>query len=285
MRVFISSSGTRSKMVAELLESWLQCVIQTIKPWMSSKENDRGSSWFSEIDNKLQETSIGIICLTQDNREKPWLLFQTGALAKWLGTNRVYTFLTDLDPKDIEDPLAEFSNILPTKDGLWNLVFTINSYMGTSALNDKVLEKVFETYWPQFEIDFKRILDEVPVLEKIEKRKSDDILNEILSLTRNLDKKVREIGPSKGTIKERLAMVEPYIQKPSRTIPYPLLATAIDERLSKQEPFDNIVDDLSKKYGISKASVLSAYNTYVNTQTSRKNNAMKFEAYNEKEEN
>ncbi len=272
-------------MVAELLESWLQCVIQTIKPWMSSKETDRGSSWFSEIDNKLQETSIGIICLTQDNREKPWLLFQTGALAKWLGTNRVYTFLTDLDPKDIEDPLAEFSNILPTKDGLWNLVFTINSYMGTSALNDKVLEKVFETYWPQFEIDFKRILDEVPIVEKIEKRKSDDILNEILSLTRNLDKKVREIGPSKGTIKERPAMVEPYIQKPSRTIPYPLLATAIDERLSKQEPFDNIVDDLSKKYGISKASVLSAYNTYVNTQTSRKNNAMKFEAYNEKEEN
>lgn len=71
MKVFLSWSGDRSKAVAELLDEWIQCVIQAVDPWMSSKDIDRGSLWFSEITDQLQNTSIGIICLTQDNKNKP----------------------------------------------------------------------------------------------------------------------------------------------------------------------------------------------------------------------
>ena len=42
MKVFISWSGERSRKVAELLDEWLQCVIQAVKPFMSSKGIERG---------------------------------------------------------------------------------------------------------------------------------------------------------------------------------------------------------------------------------------------------
>jgi hypothetical protein len=67
MQVFISWPGDRSRAVAELFDEWIQCVLQTIRPWMSSKDVDRGSLWFSKISNQLEETKIGIICLTKDN--------------------------------------------------------------------------------------------------------------------------------------------------------------------------------------------------------------------------
>ncbi len=193
MKVFISWSGERSKSVGELLDDWLQCVLQAIDPWMSSKDIDRGSFWFSEINDQLKDAAIGVICLTQDNKEKPWILFEAGALAKGLSSNRVCTFLIDLSPTEIEDPLAQFNHTLPDKEGLWSLVRTLNSALGEKALKEKILEKVFETYWPQFETQFNEIIDKTPITTTIEKRNNNDILNELLSISRGLDRRIRFI--------------------------------------------------------------------------------------------
>ena len=193
MRVFISWSGERSKEVGELLDDWLQCVLQAINPWMSSKDIDRGAIWFSEINDQLKDTAIGIICLTRDNKEKPWILFESGALAKGLNSNRVCTFLIDLSPTDVEDPLAQFNHTLPDKAGVWSLVHTLNNALGEESLKEKILEKVFETYWPQFESRFKEIISKTPMISKVEKRDNNDILNELLYLSRGLEKRVRTI--------------------------------------------------------------------------------------------
>lgn len=88
MKVFLSWSGERSKAVAELLNDWLCCVIQAARPWVSTRDLDRGSLWFGEINEQLKDTSIGIICLTQENRVRPWILFEAGALAKGLSTSQ-----------------------------------------------------------------------------------------------------------------------------------------------------------------------------------------------------
>jgi len=196
MKVFISWSGERSKAVAELLDSWIQCVIQAVDPWMSSKDIDRGALWFSEINDELANTSVGIVCLTKENRNKPWILFETGALAKGLTSARVCTFLIDLESTDLESPLAQFNHTLPNKAGLYQLVRTINFSTGPLVLKDQVLERVFETYWPQFEEAFHKILEDIPVTEIKDKRKQDDILLEVLSSVRTLDKRMRSIEGS-----------------------------------------------------------------------------------------
>jgi hypothetical protein len=193
MKVFISWSGDRSKKVAELLDDWIQCVIQAVNPWMSSKDIDRGALWFTEITDQLANTSIGIVCLTKENRNKPWILFESGALAKGLTSNRVCTFLIDLTPTDLENPLAQFNHTFPVRDSVWELVRTINLSLKENALKESVLLKVFETYWPQFENDFNLIISSTPETEIVTKRKDNDIMLDVLSTVRLLDKRIRNI--------------------------------------------------------------------------------------------
>lgn len=204
MNVFLSWSGDRSKAVAELLDTWLQCVIQAVDPWMSSKDIDRGSLWFSEINDQLQNTTIGIICLTQENKTKPWILFEAGALAKGLSNSRVCTFLIDLEPTDVGTPLSQFNHTFPTQEGLWELVRTLNNSLKDKALKEKTLELVFETYWPKFESDFNQILKNTPQAEKAEKRGEDDILLEILNSTRAMDRRIRRIESERLEVNKSL---------------------------------------------------------------------------------
>lgn len=193
MRVFLSWSGQRSQAVAELLDRWLKCVIQAIHPWMSSKDIDRGSLWFSEITDQLQTTSVGIICLTKENKVKPWILFEAGALAKGLTSSRICTFLIDLQPSEVTNPLAQFNHTLPNKDNMWELVRTLNTALKDGALKEDILDRVFETYWPQFEEEFRSIIKITPEQTTKESRSQDEILAEILDATRALDKRLTSI--------------------------------------------------------------------------------------------
>lgn len=193
MKVFISWSGIRSKAVAELLSAWIKCVLQATRPWISTRDIDRGALWFSEISNQLKDTAVGIVCLTQENKNKPWILFEAGALAKGLTSNRVCTFLVDLKPADLEDPLAQFNHTLPERDGLGQLAKTLNSCLGESGLDEPILAQVFSTYWPQFEGPFKEALKLHPPSEKSEPRSDKNLLTEILENTRSLNQRIRSL--------------------------------------------------------------------------------------------
>ena len=193
MKIFVSWSGRRSKAVAELMSDWLKCVVQAAQPWVSTRDIDRGAIWFSEISDKLKDVSVGIVCLTQENKNKPWILFETGALAKGLTTNRVCTFLIDLNPEDLQDPLGQFNHTMPQKSSVWELARTINDCLGDKALDERILEQVFETYWPQFDEKFKLALKENPPMEDIPPRSEQDMLSEILNNTRSLTHRVRDL--------------------------------------------------------------------------------------------
>jgi len=193
MKVFMSWSGARSKAAAELLYVWVKCVVQASQPWISTRGVDRGSLWFTEINNELKDTTFGIICLTRENKDAPWILFEAGALAKGLASSRVCTFLVDLETTDIRDPLAQFNHTLPDKAGLWNLVRTLNLSLESSRLDINILESVFETYWPQFEQKFARIKEDIPETTTVPPREEKDILAEILESTRNMTQRMRSI--------------------------------------------------------------------------------------------
>jgi len=193
MKIFISWSGQRSKKVAELLEVWVKCVIQAVDPWVSSNGIDRGALWFSAISSELANTSVGIVCLTKENKDKPWILFESGALAKGLDSNLVCTFLIDLKSSDLESPLSQFNHTTPDKTGVFALVKTINYSLNNKALGEKILENVFETYWPQFESSFKRIIEETPEVTVIKKRTENEIMLEILSSVRSFEKRITSI--------------------------------------------------------------------------------------------
>jgi len=194
MKVFMSWSGDRSREVAKLLDFWIKCVVQASRPWISTSGIDAGSIWFHQINNELQDTTFGIICLTKENKDARWILFEAGALAKGLATSRVCTFLIDLDTGDIRDPLAQFNHTLPTVESMWKLVTTINASLPeASRLDVGILKSVFDTYWPKFKEQFDEILKTYPENTVVPPREDKDVLAEILEATRNMSQRVRAL--------------------------------------------------------------------------------------------
>src|SRR5689334_7727654 len=108
MKVFISWSGERSGKLAEALREWLPLVLQGVELWLSRNDLDKGARWSLEIAKELEGTKVGIICLTTENKEKPWILFEAGAISKTMETAFVCPYLLDIQPSDVQPPLGQF---------------------------------------------------------------------------------------------------------------------------------------------------------------------------------
>jgi hypothetical protein len=188
MKVFLSWSGTLTKRVAELLRDWLPNVLQNVDPWISSEDIEKGEIWFTSIGEAISEVTTGIVCLSKDNLNAPWILFESGSLSKGITKNRVCTLLVDLEPSDLMPPLSNFNATKITKEDMFKLVKTINLGSGNKALQDQRLSASFEIWWPNFEQKFSQILKSVPATKQTTKRSLDDITAEILDTVRAIHK-------------------------------------------------------------------------------------------------
>src|SRR5262245_21786408 len=162
MKVFISWSGAKSKALANALREWIPNVIQFVDPWMSSEDIDKGARWSSDIADQLEKVRVGIICLTSDNLDSPWILFEAGALSKTLDKTYVCPYLLDIDQADIRGPLVQFQMTLAEKDDTKKLLHTINNALEGSSLSENRLNSAFEQWWPSLEDKLKAIHASAP---------------------------------------------------------------------------------------------------------------------------
>jgi hypothetical protein len=149
MKIFLSWSGEQSKAIATALREWLPRVIQASQPWMSATDIDKGVMWRTEVARQLDEAVVGIICLTPTNLESPWLLFEAGAISRKTEGCLVCTYLFNLEPSDIKDPLAQFQSTKAQKEDTWKLIQSINNIQRDIALPKDVLSDVFNAMWPK----------------------------------------------------------------------------------------------------------------------------------------
>lgn len=161
MNVFISWSGDKSKDVANLLHDWLPLVLQSLRPWVSTRNIAPGTIWFNQIFDTVEDNKDGIIVVTKENKEKPWIMFESGALFKGNQGNRLNVLLVDISPEEIDEPLRSFNHVKCVKDGLYNLVKGFNDRMKNDIgrLSDENLKKCFEKWYPDFEVELKKIKD------------------------------------------------------------------------------------------------------------------------------
>lgn len=184
MKVFISWSGDTSKALAEALRGWLPSVVQAIKPYFSPDDITKGSRWSTEIAKELEECKIGLICLTADNLEAPWIMFETGALSKSISAARVCPLLFGVEPSDVKGPLVQFQAAPFARDEMKKAVRMMNQELGPQALTSDVLDSVFEMWWPKLEEKVKKITANVQEPAKQSTRSERDILEEILARVR-----------------------------------------------------------------------------------------------------
>ena len=188
MKVFISWSGEESHVVAQVLRVQLPCLINALKPFVSSEDIEKGAAWFQNIGVELSNSDFGILCLTNSNQNSPWVQFEAGALAGKFAKARVAPLLIKTTPASIKPPLSQFQlTILSDREDFYKLLSTMNSYLGANSLSAETLKASFENWWNPFTQKVNEALDKVPKVEPEEiERSQKDILNEVLSLTRSI---------------------------------------------------------------------------------------------------
>jgi len=189
MIVFLSWSGERSRKLARALHPWLPLMLQAIRPWMSEQDVDAGQRWGSEIAVRLQEANFGIICVTPENREAPWLLFESGALAKAIDSARVVPVLFGLGKADLQWPLAQFQAVEANMEGILALVTAVNASLGEARIPTSALGTTYNALWPNLRAALKEIPDGATTNEPA-KRDNREILEEILESTRGVQRMV-----------------------------------------------------------------------------------------------
>ena len=126
MKVFICWSGERSEAIAQNLRDWMPLVLYFVQPLLSDVDIAAGERWTQSVAKELETTNFGIICLTRENIASPWILFEAGSLAKSFQGSKVIPLLLDLEFSEISGPLAQFQAKKIDKDGINEMMQSIN---------------------------------------------------------------------------------------------------------------------------------------------------------------
>lgn len=185
MRVFISWSGPRSRWVADALHEWVPIVIQDAEPFLSADSIDAGSNWVATLAEALQNTKFAISCITPENMNAPWLLFEAGAVSKALDTARVCPYLLEIDRAQLQGPLAQFQANAMDEEGTWNIVKSLNNALG-GKITESRLKSLFDSMFSK--LDEK--LRSIPSVHAraAPKRSMDSMVKEILEKVRGLER-------------------------------------------------------------------------------------------------
>lgn len=197
MEIFISWSGQLSRELGEIFSNWIPGVLQFVKPYFTPDDMEKGLRWSSEIAKELQESQVGIIVLTRDNVSNQWIMFEAGALSKQMEKSKICPILFGMEKTDLVGPLVQFQATSFNKEDMKKLVKTINNECGDNKLRDRVLETVFEMWWPKLEEQINSVMEKERDEGSKELRSERALIEEILSLTR-----MSMVSKSRGFIGE-----------------------------------------------------------------------------------
>ena len=178
MHVFISWSGERSKRAALGLKSLLDDILGETVNVFVSQHIKPGENWTRRLGEELDQSEYGVLCLTQENFQAPWLLFEAGAIAKKFGTAHIVPYLVDNLADDLEgSPLAQFQFARADREGTYALVKGISEELTIPPARLERLERFFDRFWPDLEATIKNLPN--PLQKGAAERSDREILEKI----------------------------------------------------------------------------------------------------------
>jgi hypothetical protein len=185
MKLFLTWSGDMSQELGEIFRKVIPSMLQTVQPYFTPSDTEKGTRWYSEISKHLEASEFGLIILTKAGLTSSWIMFEAGALSKNVDKSRICPVLFGISDLDVQEPLAQFQMTKYNKNDIFNLIKSINHCCGEYELGEKVLDQVFEKWWP----DLEKGIDEVMARYKDHKvtqvRKDRELIEEILSIVRS----------------------------------------------------------------------------------------------------
>jgi hypothetical protein len=187
----VSWSGERSKALAHALRDWLPLVLHYVEPWLSETDISAGERWGEAVAKELEACNFGIICVTHENIASPWVLFESGALAKSLQESRVIPLLLDHEFRDISGPLAQFQAKKVDESGIAEVVYSINK-AASAPVPDSRAKQLLSALWPELE----KAVQDIPEVSEAAKhtRSQPEVLEELVMSVRALDARFRELS-------------------------------------------------------------------------------------------
>jgi hypothetical protein len=146
--VFLSWSQPVAAEIATHLKPFLEDVLGTATIFMS-QAMEGGTRWSMEIPQRLESCNAGLVLVTQENSQEPWLHFEAGALSKQIEESRVVPLLCGSTVGDIQGtPLSLFqAKNLDHDDFLSVCVAFGNAF----AVGEEAVRRRFEKSWPDLE--------------------------------------------------------------------------------------------------------------------------------------
>lgn len=183
MKIFISWSGSRGRLIGDAFKAWLPDVIQSIDPFYSP-DIEKGQRWSVEIEQNLKESKVGIICVTPESMLSPWLLFESGAISN-AKLSRVCPLLFQVDAAQLQGPLSQFQATPYGEEEVRKLVASINDLMD-APLSSVQLNRTFDRCWPELDEAISKALAVQSDAGLPKKRPQEEIIEEILSTVRSI---------------------------------------------------------------------------------------------------
>ncbi len=110
----------------------------------------KGTRWGAELAHELDLSNFGVVCLTRENVNAPWLNFEAGSLAKSVERGRVSPLLIGLKKAEVTSPWTQFQLTDFAKEDTRRMVRDINAATEV-PLEERRLDKAFAAFWPQLE--------------------------------------------------------------------------------------------------------------------------------------
>jgi len=246
MKVFLSWSKDLSRAVATSFADWLPGIIQECSDPFISTETTKGDPWFATITDEMKLAKVGIVFITQENANEPWVNFESGALFANFGKQRLCPVLVGIKKSDYAGPLKNLQlTELESKPDTLDLLRAINKSC-ERPLTDDVLVRGFELQWDQLLDAISTAVNAAPNVPTVTKRSTDEKVDELLELVREIASESDLLGLGRETRTDhgsRLAE-ERTLYFPSRSI--------------------RIYHPESKMIGHSEAMTLASQNFYPN---------------------
>lgn len=209
MKVFLSWSGPRSLAIATEFSTWLPKIIQDCRNIYISTETNKGDAWFTSITEALESSDIGVLILTPENQDAPWLNFEAGALLTNFDKRRLIPVLVGFKKTDYGGPmkslqLTEFDD----KVDMRRLLDTINE-MTADPLEKGFLDEEHELKWHSFVEGAQRRLDTATEIQPSSStstetsRTADEKIDELLELVRDHQRTMTGLTETTRGILER----------------------------------------------------------------------------------
>jgi hypothetical protein len=247
VKVFISWSGEPSRTIARELAEWLKTIVQVTVPWVSDRQIRSGQRWREVIGSALQDTNVGIICLTRTNQHEPWLIFEAGALAK-LEHAQVIPLYIDIEGTDVVGPLEDWQGRNLDRDGMWQVVSDINAAT-TQSIPEDSLRHLFDLTWPQLDAAVEAAKAKYQDAPAPAKRDQDSMLDELVERTRRIE---RNLPPVSG----QFGIPTVYTAGPTDGTKYlPIFKESLRLRPNDRDQY--IADELARQ-GVALPDVMNA---------------------------